>query len=842
MKKIMWITILVTILLVGSGLVLSIEKFKIISKPITEAVEDETYQYDVEVYSPNNAPVRERVMADIEENVPAAEPLKITFRLLAAPEKMSIDENTGLITWTPMNDDALPGQNQHEVVVEAQDSKGNRDRQSFTITVKNINDAPEIQELPEITLSKNEPFTLNLNEYITDIDNPLEELKLDISGQEKVAIELADNVATFSIDNYWYGADSAVLKVSDAELSDEAELKITVEKTIPRPPIGEGMPELILNEEANVPAAIPRLGATQVQTIELVEGWNLISLAVKPENQSIANVLSSIQGQYDVVEALVYTPQGLEWKVYIPGWPPGANTLRYLDETTGIYIKMREDATLTVTGQAIESTTIELDKGWNLIGFPSLTNNDVVLATENIEPRLIAIFEYEPRLEQPWKYYNPNVPPFVSNLHSLKEGYGYWINVNSRMRLSYENGIFKIEEVDDTQEPGEYTYVYAGNERLIKIDKETDEEFYYHYDHLGNTRMITDEAGQTVWKQDYYPFGKQLRSQGENNSFKFGAKEYDYETELSNFGARYYDSELGRFIQVDPKFKAEQSPYSYAANNPFGLIDPTGMTEVRPTFEDKLYDSLNSYIREHFGLQEDDTMYIAFFLGFGSGERPSAEEYDAAEALAEGIEQKGRELGIPVQVDIFAAYVGGDRGGRNSIVDNLLQFGGLYTGLREDWLLDNVVGFDRDKYRAFMAYSGGRLIAEYLAGYGDRVLAISSGPGYPGSMTNTEIIGNEVLSKATSFFDRNSDITDANGPSGHGLSRKVVEYILESWAVEWLLTGRRTDVPSKGSWIGVEIINGHQNPDSPYYWPDNPTREQINEMEWSYGVCLRCYW
>ena len=44
------------------------------------------------------------------------------------------------------------------------------------------------------------------------------------------------------------------------------------------------------------------------------------------------------------------------------------------------------------------------------------------------------------------------------------------------------------------------------------------------------------------------------------------------------FGARYYDSNLGRFTGVDPI--RENEPYSYVRNNPLNLVDPTGMDDI----------------------------------------------------------------------------------------------------------------------------------------------------------------------------------------------------------------------------------------------------------------------
>ena len=58
-------------------------------------------------------------------------------------------------------------------------------------------------------------------------------------------------------------------------------------------------------------------------------------------------------------------------------------------------------------------------------------------------------------------------------------------------------------------------------------------------------------------------------------------KERDTETGLNYFGARYYDSDLGRWISVDPfAYKRPGlSPYQYVQNNPLRRVDPNGMLD-----------------------------------------------------------------------------------------------------------------------------------------------------------------------------------------------------------------------------------------------------------------------
>ena len=65
----------------------------------------------------------------------------------------------------------------------------------------------------------------------------------------------------------------------------------------------------------------------------------------------------------------------------------------------------------------------------------------------------------------------------------------------------------------------------------------------------------------------------------------FTGKERDIESNLDYFPARYYNSNLGRFLSPDPSGLYYADPtnpqslnlYSYARNNPLKNTDPTGL-------------------------------------------------------------------------------------------------------------------------------------------------------------------------------------------------------------------------------------------------------------------------
>ena len=146
---------------------------------------------------------------------------------------------------------------------------------------------------------------------------------------------------------------------------------------------------------------------------------------------AIADVLSSIEGKYDLVYAYHALDAGDPWKKYNTAAPSFLNDLTDIDETMGVWIRATEAATLSVSGSVPSSANIPLYSGWNLVGYPSRTARFVEEALSSIEGKYDLVYAYGASdVADPWKKYNVAAPAFLNDLTQMRSGWGYWIRVS----------------------------------------------------------------------------------------------------------------------------------------------------------------------------------------------------------------------------------------------------------------------------------------------------------------------------------------------------------------------------------------------------------------------------
>jgi RHS repeat-associated protein len=113
---------------------------------------------------------------------------------------------------------------------------------------------------------------------------------------------------------------------------------------------------------------------------------------------------------------------------------------------------------------------------------------------------------------------------------------------------------------------------------------------YYHADHLGSSRVMTDSAGVVISNCTYNPFGEEVGCSPNNtsNHYRFTGKERDSESGLDDFGARYFSSSMGRWATPDWDARPVTVPYAnfgdpqslnlylYVRNDPVSQADVDG--------------------------------------------------------------------------------------------------------------------------------------------------------------------------------------------------------------------------------------------------------------------------
>jgi RHS repeat-associated protein len=143
-----------------------------------------------------------------------------------------------------------------------------------------------------------------------------------------------------------------------------------------------------------------------------------------------------------------------------------------------------------------------------------------------------------------------------------------------------------------------HTYVYGGEDMLeerlstgatiryvhgLGIDQplakvESGAATYYLADHLGSIVQETNASAVVTLTRQYDAWGDLLQGSG-TAGYAFTGREWDSETGLYYYRARYYNPKIGRFVSEDPSGLVDgPNLYAYAVGNPIALVDPLGQS------------------------------------------------------------------------------------------------------------------------------------------------------------------------------------------------------------------------------------------------------------------------
>lgn len=182
----------------------------------------------------------------------------------------------------------------------------------------------------------------------------------------------------------------------------------------------------------------------------------------------------------------------------------------------------------------------------------------------------------------------------------------------------------------ETNESGAITSYYVYGLGLAYKVAPDGKHYYYHFDAIGSTVAMTDDARTIINGYAYDPFGKVTNSiEGVANPFQFVGQFglINDGSDLVYVRSRYYSPSLGRFISKD-SFMGEAkdlqsiNQYVYSLNNPVLRVDVNGNYSTKDALQD-----LISVLKDYgLGVSQDSLLAVAkgFLITYRSGFRQSS--------------------------------------------------------------------------------------------------------------------------------------------------------------------------------------------------------------------------
>ena len=140
---------------------------------------------------------------------------------------------------------------------------------------------------------------------------------------------------------------------------------------------------------------------------------------------------------------------------------------------------------------------------------------------------------------------------------------------------AYDRGTQFLEERSSVGATARYVDGPGTDRPLAQVVSGT--ASYNVADHLGSVVRTTDSAGTPTLTREYDSWGNPLQGSS-TGGYAYTGREWDLETGLYYYRARYYAAGTGRFISDDPSgLEGGLNLYAYVQNRPTISVDPSGL-------------------------------------------------------------------------------------------------------------------------------------------------------------------------------------------------------------------------------------------------------------------------
>jgi hypothetical protein len=210
-------------------------------------------------------------------------------------------------------------------------------------------------------------------------------------------------------------------------------------------------------------------------TIDLVQGWNLISFPKLPSNKDIGVILQDILSDVKIVWG--YDNQHKNWLKYKPA--STGNTLTQFEGGKGYWLYLDKQASLGLTGEDV-SSNIHLYDNWNLVGYNAQDYAFTGTALSPLGNSWSIIWHWVPGDPPVWYAGHSTIaklPDPIGVLGHLDTGKAYWINMKKGQGKDWMQASYTSHTVNDASSytyANWMTYNKANNYNQVSTMKLTD--------------------------------------------------------------------------------------------------------------------------------------------------------------------------------------------------------------------------------------------------------------------------------------------------------------------------------------------------------------------------------
>ena len=254
--------------------------------------------------------------------------------------------------------------------------------------------------------------------------------------------------------------------------------------------------------------------------------------------------------------------------------------IEYEYDAFGNRLKQNHNGNITTYAYNANDQLIEEHKPEGVIYYTWDANGNLVK-----KEGLGEVWEYE------WDYDNKLLRALLNGEEVVRYVYDYEGNKVKEIKNTQEID-FLVDSNNLTGLPQVFRAVDISGEKFVNIFGDDlllqifGQKSFFHYDHLGTTKYLSDERGEIIDSAMYYAFGKFLSRPSQTGiRYFYTGEELEEDLNYYYLRSRHLDPEAGRFVSMDKIYFSRYIPttlnrYAYVENNPVNLVDPRGYYSI----------------------------------------------------------------------------------------------------------------------------------------------------------------------------------------------------------------------------------------------------------------------